>query len=107
MLHVTNQHILGITAVGAADAGCAGEAVDADVGFALTAGGAVLGAVGGRAAENLIADLIIGDALADLHHGAYVLMSQHHGQVNKGRYCAGLEELYVGAADANIVDLYH
>ena len=53
VLHITNQHILGIAAVGAADTGCAGEAVDADVGFAPDGRrGAVLGAVGRRAAES-------------------------------------------------------
>ena len=107
VLHIPDQHILGIAAVGAADAGGAREAVDTDVGLALSAGGAVLGAVGGRAAENLVTHLVIGDALAHLNHGAHVLMAQDHGQLYEGRDRAYLIKLHVGSANTNIVDLDH
>ena len=106
VLHVTDQHVGGVAAVGAADAGGTGETVDADVGLALTAGGAVLGAVGRRTAEDHVADLIIGNTLADFHYGAHVLVAKDHGELNKGRHRTGLIEFHICAADAHVVDLH-
>ena len=46
-------------------------------------------------------------ALANLDYSAHILMAQDHGELYKGRYRAGLEELHVRAADAHVVDFHH
>ena len=105
-LHVPDQVVFRVAAVGAADARGAGETVDADVGLAVLAEGAVLGTVAGRTAQHLVADLKVSHALAHGGDHTGVLVAQHHGQLNEGRAVA-MEKLHVGAADAHIADLDH
>ena len=59
----------------------------------------------GRAAEQTVAHLEIGNAFTNLHNGTGVLMAENHGELDEGRIAA-LVELHVGAANAAVLNLH-
>ena len=104
---IAHQHVLGIAAVGAADAVCAGEAVQAQVGESALALGAHFRAGLGGTAQHPVAHLEIAlDVRADGIDGADVFMAKDNG---RSRRSAGavVKGLHISAADAAVVDLDH